>query len=101
MPQQTREGPVKTWMRLALPSNAVGCQRGAIRADQYRRRTDDGLDIGLIHAGDEDTGVAMIGDEVITYRIQGIATALTCHITHGTPSVLWLVRRDGDTDGVP
>src|SRR4029434_109065 len=99
MPQQAREGHVKTWMRLALASNAVGCQRGAIRADQHRRRTDDGLAIGLIHAGDEDTGVAMIGDEVVTYRIQGIATTLTRHITHGPPSVLRLVRGGGDAAG--
>src|SRR5215813_645272 len=101
MPQQAREGPVKTWMRLALPSDAVGCQRGAISADQHRRRTDDGLDIGLIHAGDEDTGVAMVGDAVVRYRPQGIAPVRTRHITHGTPSVLRLVRRNGDTDGVP
>src|SRR5712691_6135742 len=101
MPQQTRESPVKTWMRLALPSDAVGRQRGTIRADQHRRRTDDGLDVGLIHAGNEDTGVAMIGDEVVAYSIQGVATALTRHITDGTPSVVRLVRRDGDTDGVP
>src|SRR5215471_2535598 len=101
MPQQAREGSVKTWVRLALPSDAVGRQRGAIRADQHRRRTDDGLDVGLIHAGDEDTGVAMIGDEVVAHRLQGIATALTRYVTHGTPGVLWLVWRDGDTDGVP
>src|SRR5207245_6138349 len=101
MPQQTREGPVKTWMRLALPGDAVGRQRGAIRADQHRGRTDDSLDVGLIHAGDEDTGVAMIGDEVVTYRIQRIATALTRYVAHGTASVLRLVRRNGDTDGIP
>src|SRR5262245_30681232 len=101
MPRQAREGPVKAWMRLALPGDAIGRQRGAIRADQHRRRTDDGLDVSLIHTGDEDTGVAMIGDEVVANRIQGIARALTRHVTHSTPSVLRLVRRDGDTDGVP
>src|SRR5262249_8185216 len=101
MPQQARESPVKTWMRLALPSDALRRRRGAIRADQHRRRKDDGLDVGFIHTGDEDTGVAMISDEVVADRIQGIASALTRHITHSTPSVLRLVRRDGDTDGVP
>src|SRR4029450_9483185 len=101
MPQQAREGPVKTWIRLALPSDAIGRQRGAIRTDQHRGRTDDGLDVGLIHTGDEDTGMTMIGDEVVGYRLQGGARALTRHVTHGTPSVLRLVRRDGDTDGIP
>src|SRR5215468_8264042 len=101
MPQQAREGSIKTWVRLALPSDAVGRQRGAIRADQHRGCTDDGLDVGLIHAGNEDAGVAMIGDEVVAHCLQGIATALTRYITHGTSSVLRLVRRDGDTDGVP
>src|SRR5215831_5582095 len=101
MPQQARESPVKTWMRLALPSDAVGRQRGAIRADQHRRRTDDGLDVGLIHTGDEDTDVTLVGDEMVAHRLQKIATAFTRHVTHGTSSVLQLVRQDGDTNGVP
>ena len=45
--------------------------------------------------------VAMIGDEVVAYRIQGIATALTRYVTYGSPGVLRLVRGDSDTHGVP
>src|SRR5712692_10279092 len=101
MSQQAGEGPVKTGVRLALPGDAIGRQRGAIRAHQHCRRTDDLLDVGLIHAGDEDARVATISNEVVADRVQGVATTLTRHVAHSTPSVLRLVRRDGDTYRIP
>src|SRR5215475_8549756 len=101
MPQEAGEGPIKTWVWFPLPGDAIGRQRGAIRAYEHRRRTHDLLDIGLIHASDENTGVATVGDEIVAHSIQGVAATVTRHVTHATPSVLRLVRRDGDTDGVP
>src|SRR5215472_11023370 len=101
MPQQARKGAVKAWVGFALPGDAVGRQRGAIRAYQDSGMTDNLLDVRLVHGGDEDTCVPTISDDIIAHPIEGVAATLTGHLPHGLPSVLRLVGRDGDTYRIP
>src|SRR4029450_1858052 len=63
--------------------------------------TENLLDIFLSHGGDQDAGVAPVGDEVVADGIQRVTGTVAGDVVDGTAGVFRVVRRDGEAERIP
>src|SRR5205814_3623372 len=76
-------------------------ERVGVRADGHPRRAADRVDVLVAHRGDEDAGLAAVGDDEVAHGVEGIDAATTGDRAERATGLVGQIRRHGHTHDVP